>query len=571
MNTKMGWQLLEDPPESYLIHTYGSRGIKIVGNTKSLQQLKDRPEPVKSGRCVELEEQVMHAQTRNDISEIPALSEKVADQIAAIAAAVGDPSVWYEIPPIMPAASAWTVAWTIAMLRALRKRNIRSVAFGFATGYPQVKPFDSAQSPDEWPILYPVLEVMDEIGIGWTRLGVEEYIVNNTFNPVDKSNVCRLDYVYEYHILPHGWTILAFVIELGFDLPGMRLIKGMTPDRALGTVDQPGLAAVDAEYAKRPYIDTAFLYAVVDPTRSNERDFAFTPGDKNAPIGYLEKFEGYFGVNPPAGPIVEVPPQDPPTDPPTPPDPVVGINLIKNASFEGPTRFYPEDRFGDRKVPEFWDIDWNRRQAAPHIEADQDPPRVYADTTAIRLWADERWQAWAYQKVHIEAGATYTFEAYAVGTRLPGIVGDPWAALAIDPNTGTDFAQASVKVSEKVDKTFKRLSLTFTPSVSGDVTLFVSGRTGNDGRGDVWFDAVSFTQIELAPEPSPDKIVRAQVLYDGTRVRKGPDTTHPILWQENENEVVLVYAKFTDNGWAQLTPRHDYPQAYIRGDLLKIL
>lgn len=569
IHTKLGWQLLEDPPESFLIHCGGSRGIKIVGNTASIKRLNNWTAPVKIGRCIEYEAQVEAAQTRNDLNEIPALSEKVADQIKSTADAVGDLSVFYEIPPIMPPITPWIVAWEIAMLKALRARNIRSIAFGFATGTPQVKPYDSAQSPDEWPKLYPVLEEMHKIGIGWTRLGVEEYIVGANYNPADTSNICRLDHVYANHITPHGWAILAVVIETGFDVPAMLQIKGMSPTRALGTIDQPGLAAVDAEYNKRPFVDVALLYAVVDPTRSNERDFAFTPGNKNGP-GYLETFETYFAANPPAGPIIEVPPQGPPVDPPTPDPTPVGINLLANASFEGPTIFYPEDRFGDRKVPDQWDIDWNKNQAPPHIEIDQDPPHVRDQYNAIRFWADLRFQAWARQSVEVQAGATYILEAYAVGSRLDASRGKPHAAIAIDTRGLLDFAEADIKVSSKVDSDWTRLSLTYTPQMSGTVSVFVSGRTGNDGRGDVWFDAVSFVQTTQAPDPDPvpDEIVFAEVKFDGTRVRQGPSTNTAILWQQNAGEIVQVHRALTENGWAQLTPRHDYPVSYIRGDLL---
>lgn len=570
MNTKLGWQLLEDPPESYLIHTYGSRGIKIVGNANSLKTLKYRPEPVKVGRCIELEQQVLDAQTRNKLSEIPALSEKVANEIKAIADQVGDATVFYEIPPIMPPVTPWIVAWEIEMLRKLRERKIRSVAFGFATGTPQVKPFASAQNSDEWPALYPVLEVMHEIGIGWTRLGVEEYIVKGVFNPADKSNICRLDYVYEFHIVPNGWNILAFVIEVGFDLPGMLLIKGMSPDRALGTVDTLGLAAVDAEYAKRPFIDTAFLYAVVDPTRSQEKDFAFTPGNRNGP-GYLEKFEGYFSANVPAGPITELPPQQPPTDPPTP---TMGINLLKNASFEGPTHFYPDDRFGDRKVPESWDIAWNSRQAAPHIEIDQHPPRVKDQHNSIRFWADARFQVWAYQIVDVEAGSTYEFEAYAVGTRDPGITGIPNAGIAIGPQADLNFLDLKIKTESRVYTEWTKFTLTYTALQNEQLALFVAGRTGNNGRGDVWIDAVSFSKIDSVPQPDPipvDEFVLARIKENGTRVRALPTTESAILWQANAGELFYVYRSLTPEGWAKLMPRAAFPESYIRADLIDFI
>lgn len=574
--TKLGLQFLEDPPESFLIHCNGMRGVLIVGGTESLKQLKRWTVATRVGRMIELEAQVEEAKARNDLSEIPKLAIKVADQMKAVADAVELDDVWWEIPPIMPPVNAWMVAWTIAMLREMRKRKLRSIAFGFAVGQPQIHPFDSAQSPDEWPQLYSVLKVMDEIGTGWTRIGFEEYIINGNYNPADHSAVGRVKLVYDTHIIPNGWNILSMIIEFNFDVPAMLDIPGMNPDRALGTIDKPGWADADREYQKMPYVDTVFLYAVVDPSKSTEEAFAITPGNKNGP-GYLEKLETYFSANPPEGPITEVPPPPPPDpDPdPDPPTPPAGINLLRNASFEGEYAFITDpnseryDRFGDRKVPEFWGIWWNTAQASPHAELEKDPPHTRLGPTALRLWSDNRFHAWGYQTLDVEIGATYQYDVWAFGRRLGG-AGLAHLQIAVDFAAEDDYTVASLKTTSDIQNEWNKLTLTFM-ATSSRVSVFVAVRTGDNGRGDAWFDAISLTKIVVAPPPPPPPPVEyttAYVIGDGTRVRKEPNTASAILWQTFATESVLVNPVQTAEGWYRLRPRPAFPDAYIRADLL---
>lgn len=563
--TKVAYHLAEDPPESFTQYCHHGRGVKIVSNSDGLNKLNWYDCPVRQARLITAEAEIESAKSRNNLSEIPALAKKTAATYQAVQQAIGLTDVWFEIPPIMPPANRWVAEWTKAMLLEMYDRNVKSVGFGWQTGYPQVRPFDSVQSPDEWEVMYPALETMHQIGTGWTRLGVEEYILNATidpskpnnglFNPDDRSSVCRLDFVYQYHIWPNGWDIISTVIESGFDVPGMWLIKGMGPENAM-----IGIRELDRAYAKRPYVDAFFLYTVVDPVRSTEKDYAYTPP-------YLEVIEQWVLANPPGGPLTgsTPPPDNPPTPPPPDPAPVP-VNLIRNSSFEGTHTFDPGDRYGDRKIADGWAVKWNPKQGAPHVELDQDPPHVKTDATSLRIWNDTRFQAWYYQTLDLEAGATYQAEVWAYGHRAPGYVGNVRTALAIDVAGGTEYSEAAlVDVQSPVDSWMK-LSITFV--AEGRTTLFLQARTGNDGRGDAWFDSVSITKTVAAP-PQQVTYRKAIVTDDNLHVRKGPGLTYEIVYQLMAEEVVWV-EKIT-GGWAKLKPRTKYPEVYVSEEYLHLI
>lgn len=569
LKTKLGWHLAENPPESYLQHCGGTRGIKIVGSVEDLKKLRNWSVPVRQARLITAEAKIEEAKGRNDLSEIPSLIKSTVAIYKAAQTEVGLTDVWYEIPPIMVPVNPWVAAWEKGMVLAFAEAGIPSVAFGFYVGYPQVYPFASAQSPDQWPELYDVLRAMHQVGTGRTRLGVEEYIVgaeinpdkpnNGLYNPADRSTICRLDFVYENHIWPNGWNILSTVIESGYDVKPMWDIRGMGPDNAL-----IGIKELDRAYSKRPFVDTVFLYTVVDPVRSTEGSYAYTPP-------YLEKVATWIAANPPGGPLTgSVPgqPPQPPTPPPTPPAPPV--NLIQNSSFEGEHHFdlsdtpFGRDRFGDRKVPEGgWGVAWNTNQAAPHGELDEDPPHVQAGRKALRIWSHPRFNGWYYQTLDLEAGASYLAEVWAYGHRETGRVGAVTTVLGIDVNGGIDFTAVEFKDVQVPTDQWLKLTVSFV--AKGKTTLFLEARTGNDGRGDAWFDGVSLTRIAASPPQTKRKAV---VNADGTRVRNAP-VYGTIIWQQMAEEVVWVES--VSGGWAKLVPRVQFPNAYISADLLDFI
>lgn len=201
------------------------------------------------------------------------------------------------------------------------------------------------------------------------------------------------------------------------------------------------------------------------------------------------------------GPVVIPDPEPDPT--PTPvPNPQPGPALV-NPSFEGPTSFYPEDTYGDRKVPEGWQVWYNTNQGAIHVEVDQHPPRVADGQQALRIWCDNHFEGYAGQSMATVPGRDYEATVRVQGRR--GLVDPdnsgqpaPKAAIAADLTGGTDFANA---VKTTVDATSQPKDVTVKFTAAGPrTTIILKARTGNDFRGDVWFDLV---QVKSAAPDLP--------------------------------------------------------------------
>lgn len=353
MNTKFGWQFLGKPPENYRALCGGSNGIKIVGNEADLNQLNEWTVEIKQARLITAEPRIQNARNTVPLKDIPALAASLADEYAAVATRLGGFGWWWEVPYIMPEVSDWTCAWYPAAAEAFKSRGLMSVVWGFATGTPQVAPWATASSPDEWPKMYGGLAKLSALEPRWVRIGVEEYITGGRLIPDDYSNLGRIKEVYNRHIAPHGWNIVFRGIETGYDVPGM-WDAGITPHNVLtgrdGGNGSGGLEAADVRYNAMPFVDCMFLYQVSDPVSvPNEAKFAFTPGNKNGP-GYLEKMRDYFIANPPKpfvvpGPITPVP------EPPPPPPPPSTVTLYDMA-FNGYNHVFDiGDTFGDRWIP----------------------------------------------------------------------------------------------------------------------------------------------------------------------------------------------------------------------------
>lgn len=524
MHTKLGYQFLGNPPERFRALCGGSKGIKIVGNAAEIMRLQDwRGTEILQARLITAEEAINQAKTRGNLLEIPALADQTARSYATVAAALGMPEVWWEIPPIMPDVSEWYVKWILAAIKAFRAHGLRSVPFGFATGTPQVAPFagKNGHGPDEWPKLYPVLEEMDRIGPAWTRLGVEEYITGGILLAGDYSNICRLRYVYENHILPHGWLIISRVIETTYDVPST-YEAGVTPDKFFDR----GMRAADAVYGAFPWVDCALMYQVSDPvTFTNESKFALTPGDPptkknpNPAPGYLDVCRAYMLQNAPAPYVAPerpgggspAPEPEPGPDPEPEPAPVpVPVDLI-NPDFElqtyqdGPDRIVPIGWFA-------WERLAGKRLGSIHVEIEQHPPHVFSGRQAARVWT-----AWIKhdgglgQRVPAQPGALYRLS-------IPGmawcpeeaVVGTPSAArmnmrIGIDPRGGVDPLAGSVVWSPEalaLHDTYGIFNVE-ARALADFVTIFTRSEPEYPmSRNDAFWDSAQLTMIiEPAPEP----------------------------------------------------------------------
>lgn len=571
MNTKFGWHFIGKPPDSFRAQCDGSNGIKVVGNEADLMQLKDWSVFHKQARLITAESLAEDGKNRNNLDEIPQLVDKVLPLYKGAADKLGLPDVWWEIPPIMPPATRWVAEWNAAMVRAMKKAGLRSVALGFPLGYPNVKPFDTPDKPDEWPILYPTLEAIHEAGRDWSRLGVQEYIINGVFDPANKSSTLRLDYVYQYHIIPHGWLIDTSIIECGWDIPGMRKIKGMSP-----TMSLDGLRRLDAEYAKRPWVAVAYLYAVVDPLSPyGEGDFAFTPGDKKNPMGYLETFKKYFYENPP------VPFSSGSGTPPTPePEKVVYPTLV-NANFED----NPIGKWNANQVKIPGWVPYSMPGVSPiRFELEEHPPHVVEGKRAARIVsAYEIHKGGIYQtfEVPLDGEISAVVEALSWSLSDPQ-VGNPTEArmnlkVGIDPTGGADPSSAAVVWSAdnwvKSDA-FGTVSVSGVKTAGRKATIFLYSEsewpmTRNDSFWDRVVIKVSGKETDIPTNPARTSGVVVNCNF--LNVRSGPGTSHSVIFQlvggDVPEKVTLVSVA---DGWGRLVPRPKYPDAYVSMDYIKI-
>lgn len=451
INTKFGHQLLGRPPESYRAKCGGGKGIKVVGDEADLTQLRDWQGKVEilQGRLITAEDEIKKARERNDLSEIPKLAKNTARLYAGVNARIGVSGVWWEIPYIMPEVSPWTAKWYAAAAIEFHEMDLRSVAFGFATGTPQVAPWAATggHGADEWPQLYDCLAVLHALGTDWVRIGVEEYITGGYLPSGDWSNVGRIVEVYNRHIQPNGWNIVFRGIEAGYDLPGMH-DASITPHNLLTGNIRPGdlaggLEQADMRYSLLPFVDCMFLYQVSDPTvQTEEAAFAFTPGDKNTPIGYLERMQMYWAENPPK-PFVAPKPGGGTTTPPKPdpkPEPQpTPIELVVNGDFTGGT--YAVSGNPDQQVVP---AGWHMLNPKDRVEIERDP-RFPVSVRIIQAYTRREVAIRPIVPIAVEVGATYR-----ITVRLAGWCTDD----ASSPfSASTSPATMRVKVEDKVVST----------------------------------------------------------------------------------------------------------------------
>lgn len=544
ISSKLAWQFLGIPPESFRNLCNGSNGIKIVGNENDLKELKNYPPYNRQARLITAEAAIEAAKSRNDLDEIPSLVESTIVIYENASKNLNLPDVWWEIPPIMPPANEWVAQWNAAMIPAMKKKNIRSVGLGFALGYPQVKPFATVSDPDKWPVMYPTLQAIHDAGRNWSRLGVEEYILNGSYDPNDKSSICRTDYVYQYHIEPHGWLIDTSVIEVGWDVPAMLDIKGMSP-----TLCWDGLGKVDIEYSKRSRIAVAYIYAVLDPTVfTNESKFAFTPGNIHDPIGYLNKGQAYFAINKPTvydpGDPIQIPnPQPEPTPTPDPQPSYTEIKLI-NSDFSGAWN----KQNAQQTVPEGWSVWYDTKQGIPNTEEELHPSHTLNGKPSARIWFGyAKGVGGFFQKISANVGSIYQFVIDELGTAT-AVVDSPSdgfnsRSIGIDPTGGTDGMNPNIvwcSPDVVMDK-FKQLNVTVVAKNS-QITLFTKVVVSelhphNDG---FFSNAHAYKVADTIPVIPDDGKRKVIDIYQGQKVnslhiRTAPSIHAPIIGSLNPN------------------------------------
>ena len=575
MDSKFGIQFLGKPLESYAAKCGRAKIVKIVGNAEEVSHLADWAgiAPILQARLITAEKRINDAKTRGLISEIPQLARETAALYASVDGIMGVRGVWYEIPPIMPDVSDWTVAWNLAAAQEFRAKGLRSVMFGFATGTPEVWPYagQNGHGPDEWPRLYPVLEYLDSIGPEWTRIGVEEYITGGDLTLGDFSNVGRIRYVWERHIAPHGWLIMFRGIEASWDVPGTR-DAGITPENML----QRGLKLADQVYNGLPYVDALALYQASDPgTYKNESKFALTPGEpetktKPARIGYLDVLDQYWKENPhkptpvparPGGgttqpPTDPNPPQDPPQNPPPQEPTPVPVALI-NPGFEGGTYQDGPDKF----VPVGWFAWQHERTTKPqlgpiHVELEKHPPHVLEGKQAARVWtAYLRHDGGLGQRVPAVPGDLYRFsiagyawcpeDAHDINNPTVGTVN---LQIGIDPSGAVDPLNGNVVWSAPTLGLFDVYSVFNVEAVAqGDfVTIYTRAQPSYPmERNDSFWDNAQLLQLRQPETPAVEW--RPVELSGDCNLRSTPE-----LLSDNANKIGYLGAYTEGEGGAQV-------------------
>lgn len=586
--TKLGYQLLGNPPDAYKSKAGGGKIMKIVGDEADLQRLNDWVGKVEilQGRLITIEPRIEAARDRNNLADIPQLARVIADIYAAVDARIGAPGVWWEIGPIMPAVvplrrpdgvlSSWIGEWNAACAEEFAARGLRSVCFGFATGTPQVKPFANTggHGPDEWPLLYPALARLNKLGRKRTRIGVEEYIVAGRFVPGDLSNTGRVKHVYDNHLKPNGWLDLLFrVIESSFDLPGMHDVSWMTVDFCWGE-----LAKLDLLYATMPYVDAVALYAVCDPlTNQNESRFAFTPGDRHQPRGYLEGGQTYFTDNPPVGGPIEIPVPPDPTPEPPPAPPTTRTLFDMRLRYDPPAdqrHYQPGDTFGDRWVPlddngqPMFFYGWNESDAKiSHVEPYPPMGTSFPAPVALRIQNQApSINFWFGVILDTVPGDVLTV-TLGSDAEIIDLAGDVKRRVAVDTNGGVN----KTVFSEVSGQGYALATATIT-ATGPRTTVMAHTRCSVPARVNVDYDifrVVATTPPVNPPPPDPTPTGDFPAWYivatgDTARLRKrlAPVNGDIVELQVNGSEVLIE--SITD-GWAKLRGANLYMSAqYLR-------
>lgn len=523
INTKVGYQLLGNPPESYKSKAGGGKIMKIVGDESDLSHLKDWYGKVEilQARLAMLDDDgsiVRNAYAHNNLAEIPELAETVVDMIEGINNRIGKHlRIWWEIAPIMPVIiprerddgtlTSWIGEWNATVAEMLAARGIRSVCFGFATGTPQVKPFAGVgdHGPDEWHALYPALKRLNKLGKKWVRIGVEEYITGGRLNPLDFSNVGRILFVYQNHFVPNGWLDLLFRgIEGSFDLPGRADVEWMTP-----VFFWEQMALVDRRYATMPYIDAMALYAVCDPVNNeNESSFAITPGDRHEPKGYLERGQEYFEANPPSAGPIELPPTVPPVEPPAPaPEPAEVTLFDMKLTYR--VRSLPGDDRGDRKMPldengdDLFFYGWiEPDDKISHVELYPPPGTGYDKPWALRIQNQApRVKFWFARIFETKPGDVLKVLAHSKA-EIKDATGEVIRNIIVDPAGGRDPARDGLRSGEVRGTGEDTAELTIT-ATGERTTIFWQTFCKVPARINVDYDVVTVKRTRLAQPPTP--------------------------------------------------------------------